>query len=199
MVLSKKSRYQSPLSSEAMCVCASMKPGRIVASPRSMTCAPAGTAPPIDLIRLPSITTTAFFVTASEVPSKSRAAFRAIVFGCCAAAEIAKAKRRTDFLNMREKVAHGSAKGIHNANVAVNAIVLEVLGKEFVEAEDFRVGPHVGVEPGQLIVSRAAQCRAEYGFVWINDRELGEQPLDLLPSITFIKQCADVFSWPRDG
>src|ERR1700753_1868967 len=43
MTPSYQSPYQLPLDSEDMCTCASINPGRRVASPRSMTRAPSGT------------------------------------------------------------------------------------------------------------------------------------------------------------
>src|SRR6476646_6846874 len=58
-----------------------MKPGRIVASPRSITSAPAGTAPPTSAIFPSSTTTTAGETSRSDRPSNIRAAFNTIVFG----------------------------------------------------------------------------------------------------------------------
>src|ERR1043166_8989787 len=59
-----------------------MKPGRSVTSPRSITSAPAGTATLMPAILLPVTTIVPLRMTSFEVPSNSRAAFRAIVFGC---------------------------------------------------------------------------------------------------------------------
>src|SRR5438552_1326429 len=67
-----------------------MKPGSSVASPRSMMRALAGMGPPTAVILLPSTTMTAFRVTVSEVPSKSRAALMATG---CARASVGKKKR----------------------------------------------------------------------------------------------------------
>src|SRR5436190_17166638 len=82
-----------------------MKPGSRVTSPRSMTSAFGGTAPPMDLMRLPSTTMTAFGVTASEVPSNMRAALRTMVFGCWAKTVDAAKRRATAYFLMAEKVA----------------------------------------------------------------------------------------------
>ena len=67
-----------------------MMPGRSVASPRSITVAPAGTARPLPaaLMVPPSMTTTPFATVVSRVPSNRRAAFRTVtVGGSCATAD----------------------------------------------------------------------------------------------------------------
>src|ERR1700730_1285573 len=63
-----------------------MKPGRSVASPRSMTRAPAGTAEsePTASMREPRTTTTAGEETVSPRPSNIRAAFKTTVSGSAA-------------------------------------------------------------------------------------------------------------------
>src|SRR6266487_5743223 len=68
-----------------------MKPGRSVASPRSMTRAPAGVAEsePTASMREPVTTTTAGEETVSPRPSNIRAAFRTTVSGSAERAETA--------------------------------------------------------------------------------------------------------------
>jgi hypothetical protein len=44
--------------------------------------------------------------------------------------------------------------------VAVNAVVLKVLGKELVETEDFGVGPHVSVVPRELMIPLVREVRS---------------------------------------
>jgi hypothetical protein len=81
------SAFQSSDDSSVTCVCASMKPGRMVASPRSITCAPAGTGSrdPAVVIRAPCTSTTASGMAVSPRPSNSRAALIAITpDGACA-------------------------------------------------------------------------------------------------------------------
>src|ERR1700686_1915586 len=82
------SRYQSPVASDWRWVCTSMKPGRSVASPRSITSAPAGsgTPGPTAAMRPPRTTTIPGETTVSPRPSNRRAAFSTsargtIVFG----------------------------------------------------------------------------------------------------------------------
>ena len=83
------------------CVCASMKPGRRVASPRSIVSAPAGIValPPTPAI-FPSVTTSKPGVErVLLLPSNIRAAFSTyvlLVFGVCAMADkIGKARKPT--------------------------------------------------------------------------------------------------------
>ena len=73
---SSSSRFQSSVASPDRCVCASMRPGRSVTSPRSITSAPAGgcALAPTAVILLPSTTTMPGATTASLLPSKRRAA-----------------------------------------------------------------------------------------------------------------------------
>src|SRR2546423_12680365 len=78
-----------------------MKPGSSVASPRSMTCAPAGMATLTPTMRLPATTTTALFTTASEVPSKRWAALRAMVLVWAEAVEARRKRARTSFFMER--------------------------------------------------------------------------------------------------
>src|SRR5438477_10198996 len=75
-----------------------MKPGRSVASPRSMTWALGGTVPPIEAIRFPCTTITALRVTWSDVPSKRRAALMPIGCDCAIADAAANRRRRVNFL-----------------------------------------------------------------------------------------------------
>src|SRR5947207_15993036 len=60
-----------------------MKPGESVASPKSMTCAPCGIVRllPTSIILSPWTITTPFVTRAFALPSKRRAALRAIVAG----------------------------------------------------------------------------------------------------------------------
>src|SRR5438309_1810833 len=60
------------------CTCASMRPGRRVMSPRSMVCASAGMAPPIDSMRFPRTMTIAGETTFPPRPSIRREARMAI-------------------------------------------------------------------------------------------------------------------------
>src|SRR4051794_23686603 len=60
-------------------VWASMKPGSRVASPTSMTVAPAGTAPPTDSILFPRTTTIPGCTTVSRLPSKRREALMTVI------------------------------------------------------------------------------------------------------------------------
>src|SRR6267143_629575 len=71
------SRYQLGPASKERWVWASIRPGSKVTSPRSITCAPAGGAPPTREMRLPSTTTSAGCTTAPVRASNIRAAFSA--------------------------------------------------------------------------------------------------------------------------
>src|SRR6185295_2310869 len=75
---STAARYQSSELSPVRCTWASMKPGSSVASPRSMTRAPAGmgSPDPAAVIVPPVTTTTAFGTVESPRPSNMRAALR---------------------------------------------------------------------------------------------------------------------------
>jgi hypothetical protein len=77
------SLYQLSPDSPVRWTWASMKPGRSVASPRSITSAPAGTERPAPtaLIVDPSTITTAPATVPSPLPSKSRAALRTVRVG----------------------------------------------------------------------------------------------------------------------
>src|ERR1700693_2452559 len=68
------SRYQLGPDSNVRCVCASISPGRRVTSPRSITSAPAGAAPPTWAIRSPFTTTSAGCTTVPLRASNRRAA-----------------------------------------------------------------------------------------------------------------------------
>src|SRR5262245_41988072 len=73
-----------------------MKPGRSVASPRSIVSAPAGIAldPPTATMRPSDTTTTPGETTVSPRPSKIRAAFKTIVLGGSAANAVRAHARR---------------------------------------------------------------------------------------------------------
>ena len=79
--LSSVACFQSSEYMPVRCVCASMNPGSSVASPRSITSAPAGTLAvgPAAVILPSATTTTPGFTSASPLPSYIRAAFRTIV------------------------------------------------------------------------------------------------------------------------
>ena len=74
------SRYQLLVAWKVTCVCASIRPGSSVESPRSITCAPAGASPPTCAILSPSVTTRPGWTTVPLRASNIRAALRAI--GC---------------------------------------------------------------------------------------------------------------------
>jgi hypothetical protein len=74
--------------------------------------------------------------------------------------------------------------------VAVNAVVLKVLGKELVETEDFGVGPHVSVVPRELMIRLSAKCGLEKISVWVQDRQLSEKLLGLLARLALIEKRA---------
>ena len=75
--------FQSSVDSPVRWVCASMKPGESVASPRSMTSAPAGMdrSVPTATIFGPCTRTTPLAWSASALPSNSRAALTAMTGG----------------------------------------------------------------------------------------------------------------------
>src|ERR1051326_7463250 len=103
-----------------------MKPGESVASPRSITCAPCGMERllPASTILSPWTMTTPFVMSAFDLPSKRRAALRAIVAGSAAEteritaknAESAEIKRRKFFMasNMKfgARMQGGAAVGL---------------------------------------------------------------------------------------
>ena len=79
---SRVSRFQSPLASPERCVWASMRPGNSVASPRSITSAPAGSAAPgpMAVIFSPATTTKPGETARSLRPSNIRAALITMAF-----------------------------------------------------------------------------------------------------------------------
>ena len=83
---STKPCFQSSVDSPVRWVCASMKPGESVASPRSMTSAPAGMERSVPTARIfgPCTRTTPLAWSASALPSNSRAAFTAMTGGAFA-------------------------------------------------------------------------------------------------------------------
>src|SRR5262245_61230883 len=110
---STASLYQFSPDSPVMWTCASMKPGRSVASPRSTTFAPGGTGRPLPtaLIVAPSTTTTAFAVVESPLPSKSRAARRTVTSGGGAGvwAPTAGAARQAATVSRRKRMVSGTS------------------------------------------------------------------------------------------
>ena len=71
---------------------------------------------------------------------------------------------------------------------AVNAAVLEVLGKQLRYSMDFDMGPKMCIGPRQTIGSGAAQRGPQHGIVGIDNRELGHQFLCFAPCVGDARQ-----------
>src|SRR5437870_433168 len=83
-----------------MWVCASMRPGSSVMSPRSIVCASAGTGPPIDSMVFPRTTITAGDTTLPLRPSIIRAARRATTLSAAKAGRASRARIRRRFMSV---------------------------------------------------------------------------------------------------
>src|SRR2546427_40137 len=81
-----------------MCVCASIRPGSSVMSPRSIVRASAGTEPPIDSMLLPRTTIRAGETTFPPRPSIMRAARRATTFSAANAGHAMSARTSRRFM-----------------------------------------------------------------------------------------------------
>lgn len=66
--------------------------------------------------------------------------------------------------------------------------MLKVLGKQSLEAVMLGEGPHVGVEPGQLIGRSSSQRQPNDLLAWIQDVELEQQLFDLACGVRPVEQ-----------
>ena len=66
---------------------------------------------------------------------------------------------------------------IDNPDATVVASVLEILGEDFGETMHFRVGPEMGVEPGEAECRDTSKRCVQYIFIRVQDGEVPQQVL----------------------